>query len=83
VNIEVKDSNAFETGSHWRYEITPRIGGGCHVHMEFDRRPKNFKGRLLSGVMSIFGKQIFQRSLADTLSRLESRPSSAGAPPMS
>lgn len=71
IRIDVKDSNAFAPGSWWVYEVTPRPGGGSHVHMEFDRRPRNLKGYLISGLLSVAGATIFKKSLSETLRRLE------------
>jgi hypothetical protein len=75
VRIDVQDSNAFEPGSYWIYQVTPNPGGGSHVHMEFDRRPRNFKGKVLSALLSVAGNQIFGKSLGETLRRLETQPS--------
>jgi len=74
VRIEVQDSNAFQRGSYWIYEVTPKPGGGSHVHMEFDRRPRNFKGKVLSALFRVAGGQVFGKSLGETLRRLESSP---------
>lgn len=71
VRIDVQDSNAFQPGSFWVYEVTPGAHGGSHVRMEFDRRPRNFKGRFVGALLSLFGKQIFGKSLRDTLQRIE------------
>jgi hypothetical protein len=72
VRLDVQDSNAFEPGSFWMYEVTPGANGGSHVHMEFDRRPRNFKGWFVGGLLSLFGRQIFTKSLGETLKRIES-----------
>jgi len=78
VRIEVQDSNAFRPGSWWLYTVQPRPEGGSHVHLEFQRRPRNLKGLLLSGLLSVFGKKIFGSFLEETLRRLEKRgPSGA------
>ena len=72
VRIEVQDSNAFRPGSFWIYRVTPRPDGGSHVHMEFDRRPRNtFKGLLAAAVLSLFGRRIFTKSLRQTLRQIE------------
>jgi hypothetical protein len=71
VRIDVQESNAFEPGSYWIYEVTPNPEGGSHVHMEFDRRPRNLKGKVLSGLFRIGGHKIFENSLGETLHRLE------------
>ncbi len=74
VRIEVEDSNAFQPGSYWLYEVTPRPGGGSHVRMEFDRRPRNLKGRVLSALLALVGKRMYGRQLRETLRRVEALP---------
>jgi len=71
VRIDVQESNAFKPGSFWLYTITPGKDGGAHVHMEFDRRPRNLKGYVVGTLLSLFGKKIFTKSLADTVKRVE------------
>jgi hypothetical protein len=73
VRIEVQDSNAFRPGSWWVYDVTARPDGGSHVHLEFDRRPRNVRGLLLSALLSVFGKRIFGSFLGETLRRLQER----------
>jgi hypothetical protein len=77
VRIDVKDSNAFQPGSFWIYEVTPKPGGGSHVRMEFDRRPRNFRGIVASTALDLFGAKFFSKQLGETLRRLEV----AGEPP--
>lgn len=69
VLIEVEDSNAFAPGSWWRYQVEP-AGSGSRVRFQFDRRPKNLKGRIVSALLAIGGKRTFTRSLEETLRRL-------------
>jgi hypothetical protein len=71
VRIEVEDSNAFEPGSFWVYTVTSDGNSGAHVHMEFERRPRNFKGRVLSALLDVFGERIFEKQLGTTLRRIE------------
>jgi hypothetical protein len=71
VRIDVQDSNAFQPGSFWEYRVTPGANGGSHVRMEFERRPRNLKGRVVGALLSLFGKQIFGKSLRETMTRLE------------
>ncbi len=80
VRIDVKDSNTFKPGSFWIYEVTPTPGGGSHVHMEFDRRPRNLKGLLVSTALDLFGAKIFAKQLGETLRRLESAGDGPAAP---
>lgn len=51
--------------------MTPRDSGGSHVHMELDRRPRNLEGALVAAVLSLFGRQVFGKSLRETLHRIE------------
>ena len=71
VRIDVTDSNAFEPGSYWTYDVTPGPSGGSHIRMEFDRRPRNLKGRFVSALLDVFGAKIFKKQLGETLRRLE------------
>jgi len=77
VLIEVEDSNAFATGSWWRYQVEP-VGSGSRVRFQFDRRPKNLKGRIVSFLLALAGKRVFTRSLEETLRRLGT-PAAAAA----
>jgi hypothetical protein len=71
VRLDVQDSNTFQPGSFWSYQVTPGPDGGSHVHMEFDRRPRNLKGSFVGGLLSLFGNRIFSKSLRETLNRIE------------
>ncbi len=71
VRIDVTDSNAFEPGSYWLFEVTPRANGGSHVHMEFDRRPRNLKGYMVSAVLGLVGSKMYDKLLRETLRRVE------------
>jgi hypothetical protein len=71
VRLDVRESNAFQPGSYWEYHVTPREGGGSHVHMEFDRRPANAKGKFVGALLTLFGGFIFGKSLKETLHRIE------------
>jgi hypothetical protein len=74
VRIDVTDSNAFEPGSYWIYRVTPGKNGGSHVRMEFDRRPRNLKGRFVSGLLGLVGTRMFEQLLRKTLSKVETSP---------
>jgi len=76
VRIDVTDSNAFQPGSYWVYEVTPRANGGSHVHMEFDRRPRNLKGYVVGALLGLAGRKMYGKLLSETLRRVEA---SAGA----
>ncbi|HTS82238.1 MAG TPA: SRPBCC family protein [Myxococcaceae bacterium] len=69
VLIEVEDSNTFAPGSWWRYQVEA-VGSGSKVRFQFDRRPKNLKGRIVSFLLALGGRRTFTRSLEETLRRL-------------
>jgi len=78
VLIQVEDSNAFAPGSWWRYQAEP-VGSGSRVRLQFDRRPKNLKGQVLSLLFVLAGRRVFTRSLEETLRRLGAGgPAAAG-----
>ncbi len=79
VRIDVTDSNAFKPGSYWIYEVTPTPGGGSHVHMEFDRQPRNLKGILVGTALDLFGQKMFTKLLGETLRRIEASEASPPA----
>ena len=80
VRIQVQDSNTFRPGSYWIYSVASRPDGGSHVHLEFLRSPRNVKGAVLSALLTVAGRKIFERFLDDTLHRLERRHAATGAP---
>jgi hypothetical protein len=41
--------------------------------MEFDRRPRNLKGYVLSAILGVVGNRMFEKQLGETLRRLEAR----------
>jgi hypothetical protein len=83
IRIQVQDSNAFRPGSWWLYTVQPRPEGGSRVHLEFQRRARNVKGLLLSGLLTVFGNKIFGDFLEETLRRLERRGAQGTATPRS
>jgi hypothetical protein len=80
VRIEVLDSNTFLPGSYWIYSAGPTPSGGSRVHYEFLRKPRTAKGFLLSGLLTLFGRKIFDSFLHEMLRRLQDRrPPAAGS----
>ena len=79
VLIEVEDSNAFAAGSWWRYQVEP-VGSGSRVRLQFDRRPKNLKGSVLSLLFALAGRRVFTGSLEETLRRLGTAAPAAATP---
>lgn len=78
VLIEVEESNAFAPGSWWRYQVEP-VGSGSRVRFQFDRRPRNLKGRIVAALLVLGGKRAFTKSLEETLRRLGTAGSTAVA----
>jgi hypothetical protein len=78
ISITVQESNAFASGSFWRYHITADENGGSHVEFTVHRVGKNLKGRVLATMLHIFGRRIFRQDLEMSLKRLaEESPATA------
>ncbi len=78
VTWTVKESNFCAPGSYVSALVTPREGGGSHVHLTWERTPTTFKGRLAAFVIvRSKGKPVlasFRKGLAN-LGRDSGRPS--------
>jgi hypothetical protein len=70
VRLVVQDSNAFAPGSYWDYRIAPAEGEGSRVTLTVRRSGRGLKGRLLAGLLRLFGSRIFARDLDRALAGL-------------
>jgi len=69
VRITVLDSNAFEPGSSWTYQVTP-AGNGSRVGLRIERRGRTLKGRLLAVLLRITGRPVSCGDLRKALAGL-------------
>ena len=70
ITITVQASNAFTSGSFWRYHISAGENGGSQVDFTIHRVGKNLKGHVLATLLGVFGRRIFRQDLDRTLQRL-------------
>jgi hypothetical protein len=78
ITITVQASNAFASGSFWKYHITAGENGGSHIDFTLHRVGKNLKGRVLATLLRVFGRRIFRQDLDQTLKHLaEESPATA------
>jgi hypothetical protein len=72
VYLEVTDSNAFGTGSYWRYRLTPeRPGGPTRIELAIHRNPTTTKGKLFDPLLRVIGGLYFGRDLRRSIRRIE------------
>jgi hypothetical protein len=78
IRLQVIDSNAFRPGSSWEYRIRPDGRGGSHVDLTVRRLPRTAKGRLLTALLTVFGRRVFRTDLAKTLALLDGQEQPSG-----
>jgi hypothetical protein len=79
VTMQVLDSNVFSNASKHTYTLTPKADGTTDVDVDVDREGKNFKGRVISAVVSTVGKGSLAKALHATVKAIEAR-NAADAP---
>lgn len=70
ITITVQASNAFTSGSFWKYHIAAGEHGGSQIDLAVHRVGKNLKGKVLAIMLHVFGRRIFRQDLDQTLGRL-------------
>jgi len=69
VRVVTVESNAWAPGSSWLYRVEP-AGTGSRVHVSVDRRPLTAKGRVVAGLLVLFGRRVLRRDLQRVLAKL-------------
>ena len=67
------DSNTWGGNSGHTYTFTRQSGGTTDLDAVVVREGKNIKGRLLGGVLTIFGKRVLGKALGTTVKAIEAR----------
>jgi polyketide cyclase/dehydrase/lipid transport protein len=67
VRATVQDSNAFQPGGTWHLQATPRLDGGCRIHVSSHRVARGFKGRVIGTMLTIVGAKVLPAQLQQTL----------------
>ncbi len=78
VRWTVRESNFCAPGSYVQARIRPREGGGSRVHIEWNRTPTSFAGRLATVLIKATRGKPVAASFKKAMDRLERQP---GPPP--
>jgi hypothetical protein len=70
VRLRLVESPSFVPGTFIDYRVMPRVAGGCHVAVDFQRIARSPKGRLVGALVQLGGKRQFTAQLRETLARL-------------
>ncbi len=73
VKLTTTDSNVFGGASGYRYTLTRLPGGTTDVDVVIVREGKNFKGRVLSGVLATVGKRSLGKAFTNSVKAIEAR----------
>ncbi|MDH6196523.1 hypothetical protein M2272_003166 [Mycobacterium frederiksbergense] len=78
ITLTTTDSNLFGGASGHTYTLTPRPDGTTDIDAELVREGKNFKGRVVAGVLGTVGKRSLTKAFADSVKAIEARSAVAG-----
>ena len=78
VTMKTIDSNTWGGRSGHVYDITRNPDGTTDVDATVFRDGKNFKGRAIGGVLTVFGKRVLGKELQKTTKAIEARDYEAG-----
>ena len=73
VVLTTTDSNTWGGHSGHTYTLTPQPDGTTDVDVVVVREGKNFKGRMLGIVVSLFGKRVLGKAFGKTVKAIEAR----------
>ena len=73
VKLTTIDSNMFGGASGYAYTITQQPDGLTDVDVVIVREGKNFKGRVLSGVLGTVGKHSLEKAFNKSIKAIEAR----------
>ena len=79
VDMRTTDSNLWGSASGHTYTLTPKPDGTTDVDVVVVRDGKNFKGRVLGGLLGVIGKRVLCGELAKTAQAIEARNRGATA----
>ena len=79
VKLTTTDSNVFGGASGYNYTIARQPNGITDVDVVIVREGKNFKGRVLSGVLGTIGKRSLGKAFATSIRAIEARSDARAA----
>jgi hypothetical protein len=77
VELRTTDSNTWANSSGHTYTFTRNNDGTTRVDVVVVRDGKNFKGRLIGGLLAVVGKRVLGKGLAQTAKAIERRDGGA------
>ena len=79
VDMRTTDSNLWGGASGHTYTLTPKPDGTTDIDVVVVRDGKNFKGRVLGGLLGVIGKRVLGGELTKTVKAIEARNRGATA----
>jgi hypothetical protein len=79
VKLTTTDSNVFGGASGYNYTIAQQPNGMTEVDVVIVREGKNFKGRVLSGVLGTIGKRSLEKAFTNSVKAIEARSDTSAA----
>jgi hypothetical protein len=79
VKLTTTDSNVFGGASGYHYTIARGPNGITDIDVVIVREGKNFKGRVLSGVLGTIGKRRLEKAFTNSVKAIEARSATSAA----
>jgi len=79
VTLTTTDSNVFGGASGYVYTLSRLPNGTTDVDVVIVREGKNFKGRVLSGVLGTVGKRSLGKAFVESVKAIEARSNASAA----
>jgi hypothetical protein len=73
VKLTTTDSNVFGGASRYDYTLTQQPDGTTGVDVVIVREGKNFKGKVLAGILGTVGKGALRKAFANSVKGIEAR----------
>ncbi len=81
VKLVTTDSNMFGGASGYTYTLRQQSNGTTDVDVVIVREGKNFKGRVLAGVLGTVGKRSLEKAFVHSVKAIEARSDASAAEP--
>jgi hypothetical protein len=79
VRLTTTDSNMFGGASGYTYTLSPQPNGTTDVDLVIVREGKNFKGRVLAGLLGTIAKRSLGKAFANSVKAIEARSGASAA----
>lgn len=78
VTLKTTDSNLFGGASGHTYTLTPQPDGTTEIDAVLVREGKNFRGRIVAGVLGTVGKRSLAKAFKESVKAIEARATVQG-----